>query len=199
MQGNPRTSRKAPAHKLRWSALLGIVVLLTAPACSREEPAPVGGGGVPHLAKIHAGSTAPAFQAKTLSGRTINFPADYRGKVVLVDFWATWCVPCIGEFPHLLEAREKFQERGFEIIAISTDQPTGTPVETVRAFLKERKIPWEVVYDGAQQIAADYRVGAIPAPFLIDGDTGSILATKLQARGPELLDAIEKALKNKPD
>ncbi len=199
MQESKRTPRLRPVHKAALPVFLAAVLILAALAYLREDRS--GGGAsdsVPFLAKVPAGATAPAFRAGTLSGRTVNFPEDYRGKVVLVDFWATWCVPCVYEFPHLLEAYERFHERGFEIIGISLDAPNRIPATTVQSFLRKRRVPWDVIYKNAGLIAGDYRVVGIPAGFLVDGDTGAILASEAQTRGPALIGAIERGLKNKP-
>ena len=199
MRESKQTPRSRPAHKAALPVFLGAAVILAALAYMHEDGAPSGGDDdLPYLAQVHSGAAAPAFRAVSLSGRTINFPEDYRGKVVLVDFWATWCGPCVREFPHLLEAYEEFNGRGFDIIGISLDAPRGIPAKTVRDFLNDRKARWEVIYSGTGPIAGDYRVVGIPAAFLVDGDTGAILASSPQTRGPGLLEAIEKVLKAKP-
>lgn len=198
MQESKRTPRLRPVHKAALPVFLAAVLILAALAYLREGRS--GGGAsdsVPFLAKVPAGATAPAFRARTLSGRTVNFPEDYRGRVVLVDFWATWCVPCVYEFPHLLEAYERFHERGFEVIGISLDAPNRIPATTVQSFLRKRKAPWDVIYYNAAPIAGDYRVVGIPAGFLVDGDTGAILASEAQTRGPALIGAIERALRKR--
>jgi thiol-disulfide isomerase/thioredoxin len=198
MRESERTPRSRPVHKAALPVFLAAVVILAALAYMREGRSDGGASdNVPFLAKVPAGATAPAFHAQTLSGRTVHFPEEYHGKVVLVDFWATWCVPCVHEFPHLLEAYERFHERGFEIIGISLDAPMGIPATTVESFLRTRKAPWDVIYYNAAPIAGDYRVVGIPAAFLVDGDTGAILASEAQTRGPALIGAIERALKNK--
>jgi thiol-disulfide isomerase/thioredoxin len=201
MREGEQTPRSRPVHKAALPVFLGGIVILAAWAYLREDEAPGGGGGasgLPYLARVHAGATAPSFRATSLSGRTVHFPDDYRGKVVLVDFWATWCGPCVREFPHLLEAHEKFRDRGFEIVGVSLDAPRGIPAKTVRSFLNQRKVPWEVIYDNTAPVAGAYRVMGIPAAFLVDGDTGAILASSPQTRGPALLEAIEKAVKTNP-
>jgi thiol-disulfide isomerase/thioredoxin len=200
MQDNQQVSRARPAHKAALPVFLGAVVILAAVAYLHEGGAPAGGDGdLPHLAQVHGGAVAPGFRATALSGRTIRLPDAYRGKLVLVDFWATWCPPCVGEFPHLLAAYEKFHERGFEILGISLDAPNGIAARRVRSFLEQRKVPWDVIYDGAAPIAGDYRVVAIPAAFLVDGDTGRILASGQQTRGDALFETIERALKSRSD
>ena len=198
MQESRQTPRSRPVHKAALPVFLGAVLILAALAYLREDRSDAGtSDSVPFLAKVPAGATAPAFRARTLSGKTVNFPEDYRGKLVLVDFWATWCVPCVHEFPHLIEAYERFHERGFEIIGLSLDAPYGISATTVQSFLRKRRAPWDVIYRNAAPIAGDYRVIGIPAGFLVDGDTGAILASGEQTRGPALVGAIERGLESK--
>lgn len=201
MDEGKHTPRPRPVHKAVLPVFAAAIVILTAWAYLREDGTSGAGGtsDVPFLARADAGATAPPFRATALSGRAIDFPGDYRGKVVLVDFWATWCGPCVREFPHLLEAHKQFSGRGFEIIGISLDAPNGIPAQTVQNFLNQRKVPWEVVYHNTGPIAGDYRVAGIPAPFLVDGDTGAILASDPQTRGPTLLKTIERVLASRSD
>src|SRR5437667_12632613 len=74
-----------------------------------------------------AGQTAPAFQGRTTDGKTIKFPEDYKGKIVLLDFWATWCAPCRRELPNVTSTYEQYHSKGFEIIGISLDRPREGP------------------------------------------------------------------------
>ncbi|MCK4341898.1 MAG: TlpA family protein disulfide reductase [Phycisphaerae bacterium] len=142
------------------------------------------------------GPQARAFQAATLSGHSINFPSDYKGKLVLVDFWATWCGPCRVEIPHLVAAYEKYHGRGLEIVGVTLDEVQRVPRARVEQYVKEQKMPWEQVYRGARGIAGAYGVNAIPTAFLVDGDTGVILAQGSDLYGVALYKAIESNLKD---
>jgi thiol-disulfide isomerase/thioredoxin len=139
--------------------------------------------------KPQIGFYAPHFEEKVASGKSISLGA-YRGKVVLLDFWATWCGPCRVEVPHLIEAYKQFRGKGFEIIGISLD----TDLDRMQAYTKAQKMDWPQVFDGRNRefkLANLYNVAAIPATFLVGRD-GRIVATDL--RGGKLAEAIECAL-----
>jgi len=144
---------------------------------------------------LAAGAKALPFDAKTTDGDTIHFPDKYKGKVVLMDFWATWCPPCRGEVPHLVAAYEKYHDKGFEMLGISLDQANSA--DKLAQFTKENKMPWPEVYDGkywSSAVAQQYYIESIPHPYLVDGNTGVIVAEGDDLRGDALSDTIEKAL-----
>ncbi len=144
---------------------------------------------------VASGQTAPAFEEKTVEGKTLKFPDDYKGKVVLLDFWATWCGPCRKELPNVRAAYEQYHSKGFDIVGVSLDQAQQGP--KLIKFTQDNNMSWPQVYDGQywkSAVAVKYGVHAIPCPILVDGDTGMVLADGREALGQKLDAAIEKAL-----
>jgi peroxiredoxin len=144
-------------------------------------------------AALAVGKTFPDFKEKDLEGQPLAI-ANYKGKVVLVDFWATWCVPCLNELPTVLAAYHKHHERGFDIIGISLDNDR----DKLTGFLKQKEIPWKQYFDGQgwqTKLAQEYGINSIPATYLLDG-TGKIIARNL--RGPALDTAVAEALAAAP-
>ena len=111
------------------------------------------------------GKPAPDFQVTDLKGETLSLK-DYRGQVVLLDFWATWCGPCIAEMPKVKKAYEKYKDQNFQIIAISLDQSE----EPLTAYIEKEELAWVHYWDESRDIRNLYKVWGIPTAFLIDSE-----------------------------
>lgn len=128
-----------------------------------------------------------------LNGGEVDL-ATMRDQVILVDFWATWCAPCVAALPELLEAYETFHEEGFEVIGISLDESRAE----LEGFLRKNEIPWPQYFDaqgGENELAQRFGIRRIPASFLV-GKGGRIVAADLH--GEALFDAIRKELAREP-
>jgi len=139
------------------------------------------------------GATFLDFSVKDLNGNPLSVGA-LKGKVVLVDFWATWCGPCRAELPNVIATYKKFHAQGFEVIGVSLDSDR----DKLDAFLKKQDgMTWAQFFDGqgwSNALAAKYGVESIPFTVLI-GTDGKIIGTEL--RGEALGAAVEKALAKK--
>ena len=142
--------------------------------------------------RFKIGDRAPEFASKTLDDKLVSLK-DYRGKYVLLDFWATWCGPCIGEVPHLRAAYDAFgKDPKFAMISLSVDANKNDVAE----FLKDKDQPWTQVFLGdwsSDPVTKEYGVHGIPAIFLLDPD-GKIVAQDL--RGEGIKKAVAKVLEH---
>ena len=149
---------------------------------------------LPIAKQMQANEVAPNFEATTLEGHTFKL-SDVRGKVVLLDFWATWCGSCVAQLPKLKAVYEEFhRDDRFVMISLSLDKE----VDTVRDFIKKHEVKWKQGFLGAWSNAtlrADYGVTGIPALFLI-GPDGKLIVTEPPAKILE--QAIKKALESLP-
>ena len=141
------------------------------------------------LKVLAVGQPAPAFESLTPNNQPVKL-ADFKGKYTLVDFWASWCVPCREENPNIVKQYHRFKDKGFTVLGVSLD---GNPGAWMRA-IKDDGLEWTQVSDLQQwgsEVVGLYSLKAIPTSYLLDPD-GIIIAKNL--RGPDLAAFLEKTL-----
>jgi cytochrome c biogenesis protein CcmG/thiol:disulfide interchange protein DsbE len=119
--------------------------------------------GSPPLAKLENSSLANDFALENLKGESVRL-SDLRGKVVVVNFWATWCIPCVEEMPSFQE----FQNQYPDFVMLGIDQQEG--LEQVRTFLEGKGIEYQILLDYNAKVAGSYKVFMLPTTFFIDQD-----------------------------
>jgi thiol-disulfide isomerase/thioredoxin len=112
------------------------------------------------------GAPFPDFAEKDLHDKNLSI-SNYKGKVILVDFWATWCPPCVASMPGILKLYHRYHDQGFEVIAISLDLEK----DALEKFVQQRKLPWPQHFDGNRfdgPLALKYGVNVAPTSYLLD-------------------------------
>jgi thiol-disulfide isomerase/thioredoxin len=123
-----------------------------------------------------APTPAPGWELKDVEGKPVNF-SQFKGKVVVLDFWATWCGPCRSEIPGYVQLQEKYKDKGLVIIGVSLDQEGP---EVVKKFIGDFHLNYQVVMGDDAVVAAFGGVDGIPTTFIIDR-TGKIRDKKVGA------------------
>lgn len=111
------------------------------------------------------GKELKGFSGKTLSGESINL-SDYKGKVTLLDVWASWCKPCKEEFPFLIELFEKYSDKDFTILAVNIDEEKENANKFLNSMNKE--VPFKILFDPEAKIPTLYKIEAIPTTYILD-------------------------------
>ena len=126
-------------------------------------------------AKVKEGQPAPDFELTTIDGKTMKL-SDYKGKKVILNFWATWCPPCKAEMPHMQNFYEKHQEEGVEIIAVNlTNIDHGK--KGIKTFIQDYELTFAIPLDEEGLIGEQYQAFTIPTSYIID--TKGVIAKKI--------------------
>lgn len=139
------------------------------------------------------GDPVPGFELVSLDGGEVSLES-LQGRAVLLNLWATWCLPCLAEMPELAALQERFGEQGLVVVGLNVDDAEA--VDRVRAFVAERKLPFEVWLDPEMRVHGALRVRALPATFVIDREGRIVLRRDrvIAADDPEIEKALGRAL-----
>ena len=159
-------------------------------------------GNTPQYVSPLKGKPAPDFTLQDLSGKKVSL-ADFKGKAVLINFWATWCGPCKVETPWLIELRNQYAAKGFEVLGISTEGDDLKPGDkegwakdkaAIAKFVKEEKMPYPVLING-DSLATEYGgLDAMPTSFYVDR-RGNVVNVQLGLTSKDDMEAnIRKTL-----
>lgn len=153
-------------------------------SAAKGELVPDANGGAPEFVSPLKGKPAPAFTLEDLSGKKVSL-ASYKGKAVLINFWATWCGPCKIETPWLVELRNQYAAQGFEILGVSTDDLDrddtklfANEKKDIQKSAEQLKIDYPVLIDGATLSKPYDGLDAMPTSYFVDRN-GTVVAVQL--------------------
>ena len=181
-QQSSRTAERLKQFKL---LLIAICLLFFTAECFAQPPSPFS------VDKL-IGQKAPDFRLKDINGKEVSL-SSFKGKVVLLNFWATWCPPCKAEMPSMNKLYEKLKSRGFVVIAVSTDKRPDEPKD----FIANNPVGFPVLLDNDLKVSRNsYKTFMLPTTFLIDRK--GVIAEKYfgeqEWMEPEIIKEIEALL-----
>jgi len=165
---------------MRWIlVVLALALVALSPACQKKE----------EFVALRAGAPAPDFVLSDLDGKPVRL-SDFRGKVVLLEFWATWCPPCKLAIPELNDLQAKYAGSNLAILAVSVDED----VDIVKDFMKDSEISFRVLFDD-KRAADKFGVYTIPTALVID-ERGMVLEHHM-GYAPGIFDALLDGVKDR--
>lgn len=142
----------------------------------------------PAAAILQKGDKAPPIKMVTTSGQPITL-ANYKGYVLVMDFFATWCVPCKKSIPHLNSLNQKYGKQGLQILGVSVDEDSDSEV---KSFITERRINYPVAVAG-EEMQTDYSLRSIPTVYVVNKK--GVIAEKFQGFSDQTGKAMEDTIK----
>ena len=142
--------------------------------------------------KPYKGKPLPDFSLMDLKGEKHSL-SDYKGKVVLLNFWATWCPPCVKEMPSMQRLQDKYQSKDFEILAVNM----GEDSTTIEIFLQKMTLNFPILLDSDGAILKQWKIFAFPTTFLVDreGNIAYALFGGLEWDSPEAVAVVDELMK----
>jgi peroxiredoxin len=185
--------KRVPRHN-KWIrevapwVVLGVAAMLATYLMSGKGTAVSGGELTPSVPAVDPAGSAPAFTLPDINGKVSSL-SDYEGKVVILDFWATWCPPCKREIPDFIDLQKQFGSKGVQVVGIGLDEPGK-----LAAFARQYGMNYPVLV-GNQEIAANYGgIEGIPTTFIIDR-SGKIVSSFVGYRPAQVfVDEVKKLL-----
>jgi cytochrome c biogenesis protein CcmG/thiol:disulfide interchange protein DsbE len=165
------------------------VALVLASGCGKRSPGEhgttTGQSGTPGA----IGTSAPPYALADLEGKVVK-NTDFLGKVVILDFWATWCPPCKAEIPHLIALQDKYKDQGLQIVGLSVDEGGANDV---KPFANENKINYTMLIASSETARAYGGISGIPTTFVLD-KRGTIVKKFLGYTDPDVFEAAIQPL-----
>lgn len=171
----------------RRSLRLALLAAALAAGCRRDPAPPAGGSPGVRAGAAGSAAKAPRLELKDLSGRSVRL-SDFQGKVVLLDFWATYCGPCHESIPEFEALYRRYRPQGLEVVGVSMDAFT----EHIKAFIDEKGMTYTVLVDPEQSSQGPWGVRGLPTTVLLDRSGG--VRERWTGYDPELGAEIEKAI-----
>jgi peroxiredoxin len=166
----------------KWFYAVLVIALFVLPGCSRKDEGPA-----------VVGKPAPDFALQDMSGRMVKL-SDFRGKLVMLNFWATWCPPCREEIPSMVKLNQLMAGKPFQMLAVSIDEGGG---EAVAAFFKGAGITLPALLDTDNSVSRRYGTTGVPETFVIDSK-GVVLKKVVGAfdwTAPEVIGFLDENIK----
>ncbi len=154
----------------RLAIIMATIICLSPSIAIAHDPASHGF----RLVTFKRSIAAPEFMLKDLSGDSVKLE-QFRGDYILLNFWATWCPPCVKEMPSMDRLQRYFKDKGIQVVAISLDKEPG---EMVTAFVDKLKLTFPILLDPVGIVSGPYGASALPATFILDPDGKVIAAAK---------------------